>query len=137
MIRVVVDTNVLVSAVRRGTTTRRVAEAWIEGKVRLVVSRGIVQEYLRVLGYPKLRLTREEIRKILEEAVLPYAETVAHVPALPHPPPGVEKDDVKFLACAAAGKARYLITGDKVLLKTARFHSVEIVSPAGFLAVLE
>lgn len=133
MIRVVVDTNVLVSAIRHGTTTRRVAELWIEGRIRLAVSREIVQEYLRVLNYPKLGLSSEEVRQVMEEMVLPYAEVAEHVPPLSHPPEGVEKDDLKFMACAVSGGAHFLITGDQGLLKVNKFRSVELVSPAIFL----
>ena len=133
MIRVVADTNVLVSAIRRGTTTRKVSELWVEGRIRLVVSREIIQEYLRVLSYPKLELSSQEVRQVMEEMVLPYADLVERVPPLSHSTAGVEKDDMKFLACAAAGGARYLITGDKGFLRTGEYRSVELIAPASFL----
>ena len=42
----------------------------------MLISRAILEEYLRVLAYPKLRLTNEEIKGLMEEEILPFVETV-------------------------------------------------------------
>lgn len=106
-------------------------------RMRPVVSRGIVREYLHVLSYPKLQLSPREVRQVIEEIVLPYAEVVEDVPLRAGPPAGVERDDVKFLACAVTAGVRYLITGDAALLGIGRFRSVEMVDPARFLDLLD
>jgi len=134
LIRAVVDTNVLVAAIRRGTTTRRVAEAWLSGRARLIISREIIQEYLRVLSYPKLHLSAIEVKQVLEEVVLPYAEIVEPAFALPHL--DIEEADRKSLVCAVSGKADYLITGDQQFLKIERFRFIRVVTPASFLNTL-
>jgi len=56
------------------------------------------------------------------------------VEALPLPEPVCsDPDDDKVLACAIAGSARYVVTGDKQLLKVSRYGNVEIVNPRRFL----
>ena len=110
--RVVLDTNTLVSALLFSGTAARLVPLWQSGRVRLLVSRPILQEYLRVLAYPKFRLSPEEIRGLLDE-VLPFVESVRvrqHLSVVPRDP-----DDDKFLECAVAGRATHVITGDQDL----------------------
>jgi len=129
--RVVLDTNTLVSALLFGGTASRLVPWWQSGRVTPLVSRPILEEYLRVLAYPKFRLTEEEVRGVIEEEVLPFTETVTRprrvlVPCRdPH--------DKKFLECAVGGRARFLITGDQDLLELRRYVRVSIVSVGEFL----
>lgn len=58
--KVVIDTNVLVSALLFGGQTERVRELWKSGVIAPLVSEAIMTEYLRVLAYPKFRLTQAE-----------------------------------------------------------------------------
>ena len=70
---------------------------------------------MRVLAYPKFRLSNEEQHELLAD-YLPYTATVR----IPQPPPKVppcrDADDLKFLELAVAGRARALVTGDADLL---------------------
>jgi uncharacterized protein len=79
--------------------------------LQLLLSRPILQEYLRVLAYPKFRLTPEEIRGLLDE-VLPFVESVRIRERLSV----VRRDpaDDKFLECAVAGRAAYIVISQKV-----------------------
>jgi uncharacterized protein len=94
--------------------------------------RGILEEYLRVLSYPKFQLSEAEIKSLTEEELLPYVEVVNPRRRLRV----VERDpsDNKFLECAMTGKARVIISGDKDLLSIGRYRSISIQSPAKFLA---
>lgn len=62
---VVVDTNILVSAMLGGTL-KVIVNAWKARKFTLIVSEPIVHEYLDVLNRPKFRLTPEEISAITD-----------------------------------------------------------------------
>lgn len=134
MPRVVVDTNVLVSALLHRGPTAQLLEAWQRGRITLVVSREVVQEYLRVLAYPKFQLTTEEVRFLIERHVIPYAHTVAvrEVASVIAEDPS---DDV-FLACAVAGRARYLVSGDHHLVALKTYRGVTIVTPAALRSAL-
>ena len=114
--RVVLDTNVVVSALlfTRGPAAR-VREAWQAGQVLPLASRATVAELVRVLTYPKFRLSAEDQAELLSD-YLP-ATTVVTVT---EPPPAVPRcrdpHDVPFLHLAAAGRADALVSGDGDLL---------------------
>ena len=134
MLRVVLDTNVIVSALLyRGPTSQLVA-AWQEGTMVPLVSKAILEEYLRVVAYPKFHLTVEEVKTLIKRQLLPFAEPV-HVSEVPPVVPEDPSDD-HFLACAVAGHARYLVSGDHHLLALKTYRGVAIAAPAVFLTLL-
>ena len=115
-VRVVLDTNVVLSAlVFRGGAAGQVRLAWQRGLLLPLVSAATVQELVRVLAYPKFRLSPAEQDELLAD-YLPYAETVR----IPQPPPTVPECrdalDLPFLHLAVAGTAQVLISGDRDLL---------------------
>lgn len=135
MIRAILDTNVLVSALLFTGSPSQLIPAWQAGRVRPVVSAEILEEYVRVLAYPKFKLTDSEIHGLIEEELLPFVDTVRarpiSVPILRDP------DDLKFIACAVAAGVRWLISGDNDLLSLRKVKSVEIVSVTAFLQHLK
>ena len=128
--RVVLDTNVLVSALvfSRGQVSW-LRPAWQDGGLRPLVSKATATELLQVLQYPKFRLTPAEREDLLAD-VLPFCETVT----IDDPPSGVptcrDPADTKFLELALAGGADALVTGDAGLLALAPLFAVPIVMPA-------
>lgn len=135
MIRAVLDTNVLVSALLFTGPPSQLVPAWQSGRLRPVLSAEILEEYLRVLAYPKFKLTDTEIHGLIEEDLLPFVDTVrtkpATVPALRDP------DDLKFIACAKQAGVSWLVSGDDDLLSLGTVGSVEIVSVPTFLQHLK
>ena len=118
-VRVVLDTNVVLSAlVFRGGAAGQARHAWQHGLVLPLASTATVQELVRVLAYPKFRLSKAEQDELLAD-YLPYAETVR----IAQPPPTVphcrDALDMPFMHLAVAGKARALVTGDRDLLAIA------------------
>lgn len=113
--RIVLDTNVLMSAIFWKGTPRRLLEAWQEGLMTLVASPQIIEEYARItasLGgqYPR---SAEWAAQILELVVA--TADIAHAPPLPTQV-CTDPDDDKFIACALATRATCIVTGDKALL---------------------
>lgn len=131
--KVVIDTNVLVSALLFGGTPGRLPGLWRCRRITPLVSQEIMAEYLKVLSYPKFRLTEEETRYIVMQEILPWFETVV----APAGPPFVTADpaDDKFIWCAMAGDAEYIISGDDHLLACAD-SPVSVLTPAAFLEKL-
>ncbi|MBK7000802.1 MAG: putative toxin-antitoxin system toxin component, PIN family [Rhodoferax sp.] len=114
--RVVLDTNVVLSAlIFGGGQSGRLRLGWQQGAFVPLVSTASVQELVRVLAYPKFRLSKSEQNELLAD-YLPYAQTVR----IPQPPPTVPECrdplDVPFMHLAVAGKAHALVSGDKDLL---------------------
>ena len=115
-LRVVLDTNVVLSAlVFRGGAAGQARQAWQRGLVLPLASTATAQELVRVLAYPKFRLSQAEQHELLAD-YLPYAETVR----IPQPPPTVPdcRDvlDLPFMHLAVAGRAQALVTGGQDLL---------------------
>ena len=135
VIRVVLDTNVLISALLFSGPPSQLVSAWQSSRLRPVVSAQILEEYLRVLPYPKFDLTSTEIRSLIEEEVLPFIETVK-VPPLAIPKVR-DPDDTKLITCAMTAGVRWLVSGDDDLLSLQRVQSVEIVSVTVFLQHLK
>lgn len=135
MIRAVLDTNVLVSALLFFGPPSQLVPAWQGGRLCPVVSAEILEEYVRVLAYSKFKLTGSEILSLIEEDVLPFVDTVRakpiSVPTLRDP------DDMKSLACAVSARVHWLVSGDDDLLSIGKVESVEIVSVTNFLRHLK
>ncbi|MBK8378170.1 MAG: putative toxin-antitoxin system toxin component, PIN family [Nitrospira sp.] len=135
MIRAVLDTNVVVSALLFSGSPSRLISAWQSGRLRPVVSAPILDEYIRVLAYPKFKLTNTEIRGLLEEELIPFIETVTAVPT--NIPDLRDPDDAKFITCAVAAGVRWLVRGDDDLLSLHHVESVDILSVTAFLQQLK
>lgn len=127
--KVVLDTNLLVSSIFGGLPAR-VVEVWHEGRLTLLITDEIRSEYLntlaefsppRTLGGWKAALRRRAVT--VRPATLPRTAS--------HP-----EDDV-FLACAYAGHARYIVTGDRPLLRLTRIGVTRIVTPRTFLEEID
>ena len=135
MIRAVLDTNVVVSALLFSGPPSQLVPAWQSGRLQPVLSAPILDEYLRVLAYPKFKLTSAEIRGLIEEALLPFIETVRTSPSTI--PKLRDPDDAKFITCALTAGVRWLVSGDDDLLSLHRIKSVEIISVTAFLQHLK
>jgi len=76
VIRAVLDTNVLLPALLFGGRLEGLHRAWRAGRLRLVLSRETADELLRVMAYPKFRLTHAEISYLFDTELLPFADVV-------------------------------------------------------------
>jgi len=136
VIRAVLDTNVLLSVLLFGGRLEKLHRAWRAGRLRLMLSRETTDELLRVMAYPKFRLTRAEITSLFETELLPFAEVVELPVSKNKQRWSRDPEDDKFIRCAQAGKCARLVTGDDDLLSLKRVGKVAILSPAEFLGVL-
>jgi uncharacterized protein len=141
MNRVVIDTNVMVSAILapKGTPAK-ILKLALDGEFEFILSPLLVQEIEAVMRYPK-------IVKLMKERGVSFAETddvlekmrrvAIDVPGelalnvVPDDP----KDDM-VLACAMEGRADFIVTGDSHLTDLKTFQGIPIVAPATFLALI-
>ena len=141
MMRIVLDTNVLVSAI----LSPRSASAQIIGLVlddalNLAISRDILDEAYRIVRYPKLvrlmkkhSVTPEEVESVIERLsalsiVTPGELTLDVI----HEDPS----DNIILACAVEGEADFIISGDRHLTGLKEFNGITIINPATFIALI-
>jgi len=123
---VVLDTNVVISALLFRGVAAALVPAWQEQRMRFLVSKPLLEEYSRVLHYPKFRLDEGEIRGLIQEELLPFVTpvTVTKTPRV------IKEDptDDHIIACAVAGRADVIATGDSHLLRLQRYHGIAIVT---------
>ena len=138
MIRIVLDTNVLVSAILnpRGKPAL-ILNLALKGMVELVISRAIIQELYKVFHYPKLikLLKKNGVTTKEVESVIDNLDTIVEITKGELVLNVIKNDptDNLILACAVEGRADFIISGDFHLLSLAKFQEIEIVDPATFL----
>ena len=133
-IKVVIDTNVIISALLFGGLPGELINLWKANRIVPFVTKEIIEEYLHVLAYPKFELSAKEIDYILYWEILPYFEVVAQNPGknIVHTDPS----DDKFIHCAINGNAEFIISGDEHLLSLRSVKNVRIVNPSEFMQLV-
>lgn len=137
--KTVIDTNVLISAlISTNKIPAQIIRAWRAREIDLLFSQAILSEYERVLYYPHVqrysKMTVAEIDETLLNIQL-YGLFV-HAPDLNHLV-SADPDDDKFLACAVAGEADVIVSGDSHLLTLGSYDGIPILTPAAFLTLLD
>ena len=130
MKRVVIDTNVLVSALLFGGDPSELITLWKENRIQPLSSKGITEEYLRVLAYPKFRLTEKEVEYLFSQGVLPFFEVITVQTGQPFVID--DPSDDKFIWCALEGHAQAILSSDQHLLSLSSCP-VPIFSPSEYL----
>lgn len=128
--RVVLDTNVFIPGVFFSGPPFEILKAWLDKRIQIIISSEILQEYKRVGEELMHRYPEIEIAPILKS--FSKKATSVSAPRLSHPV-CVDPDDDKFLACAAAGNAELIISGDRHLLDINEFQGIKIVKPRKFV----
>jgi uncharacterized protein len=124
--RIGLDTNVFISGLFWPSgPPRKILELWLVGKVSVIASQEIIEEYRAVVG----RLGRKRSVDVtkLSERLLMLVEYVMPMP-LPQQVCDDPEDD-KFIAAAIAGQAAYIVTGDKALLRVTPFAKLRSYLP--------
>jgi putative PIN family toxin of toxin-antitoxin system len=130
--KVVIDTNVLISGLYFGGVPAQVLTAWTDGRILLVVSPDILQEYRRVgLELAKGRASLTEALDTLLAIIAVHA-AVVNAPPL-SAPVSEDPDDEKFLAAAVASSATLIVSGDKHLLRVSGWNDVRVLKPRQFV----
>jgi len=128
-VRVVVDTNVLMSGIFFGGTPGRIVDAVKLGQVTLTVSPGILDEYRRVAE--DLESTYGELEAQSLITLLAAGADVVDAPDLSESV-SRDPDDDKFLACALAASAPVVVSGDLDLQTLESWRGIRILAPRTF-----
>lgn len=127
--RAILDTNVLISGIFFSGVPSEILAAWGDGKIELIISLEILEEYRRVGEEMEIKFPGIEVASLLE--LVAIDATMVEAVALDE---GVctDPDDDKFLACALSSKTKVICSGDKSLLKTSGYRGIEVLTPRGF-----
>ncbi len=130
--RVVLDTNIVVSALVWGGTPDRLIQAAIDGEIDLLTSPALMDELRDVLARPHVVTRLEQNRSTVAQAIALYERLALQVSPLATPRIVVDDvDDDHVLACALAAGADLIVSGDKKhLLPLGSYQAIPIVTAA-------
>ena len=138
MIKAVLDTNVIVSAlIAHGGGPYQALQAWRRGRFLLFTSPDLLAELLDVLGRPFFREKRG-----ISASDLARIELLWQTDAISVRPPSrlsviqAGPDDDRVLECALAGEVEFIVSGDKHLLALGNYRRIPILTVNAFLDIL-
>jgi putative PIN family toxin of toxin-antitoxin system len=134
MMRLVFDTNIIISGRLWSGSPRRALAFTDGGKAQLLISEAMIDELKDVISRPKFIPRLEVLGKTVEEVVNSHLIFTEVIEADPVPPTIVaDPDDDLVLACALGGKADFIVSGDTHLLQLKIFRNIPILTVNEFL----
>ena len=128
--RVVLDTNVVMSGMFFGGPPGRILTAWRSGEITLSASPEIVEEYVATADVLMARYHTIELEPLVA-LIVNNAEITQCPPLLKQV--CADPDDDKFLACALASNSECVISGDKALQRVSGYRGIAVMSPRQFV----
>ena len=129
--KVVLDTNILVSAYFHNGNQRKVYRRIVNGEDELYITDDIIMELHKVLIRKKFDLSLDEVDDFIK-----IIESYAIKIICENEPENIsrDKDDDKILQCGLIGKVDYIITGDKDLLVLGHYNNIKIINANDYLS---
>lgn len=132
-IRVVIDTNVYISAIFWGGKPRQIVDMGRDGHIFIFTSLDIEKEIGDRLAV-KFHLAESEVSRIMLDFctfTIPM-KPIQKISFIKDDP-----DDDKFLECGIACQANYIVSGDRHLQRAKEFEGIKILSPSDFLITIQ
>ena len=126
--KIVVDTNVVISGIFFGGNPRKIIEAIVSGAINAYATAEIVDEYMEIIDSMIARKQGKLSTSILSPifSSLKVIEGKSHITVCRDP------DDDKFIECAVDAKAIYIVSGDNDLLDIEEYDGIQIVTAKEF-----
>ena len=126
--KIVVDTNVVISGVFFGGMPRKVLSAVINKEITACATEEIVDEYNEIV----CEMISRKQGHLNNDILAPLIGIMEIVEAKTRVELSRDPDDNKFLGCAKDAKALYIVSGDKDLLVLKKFEGIEIITAKEF-----
>ncbi|MBO4440086.1 MAG: putative toxin-antitoxin system toxin component, PIN family [Spirochaetaceae bacterium] len=127
--KIVLDTNVIISAIFFGGLPEQIIKCLFDGKFSVFASPQIVQEYLETYTAIHKKYADKGnsavLQKIIEKSTIIEPKHKISICR--------DSDDDKFISCALEGKCLYIVSGDNDLLSLGKIENVEIITVSDFL----
>lgn len=135
--KIILDTNIIISGLFWHGTPAKILEKVVSRKLTLCFSESTFQEISKVLNYPKFKSEIEKLSfevgnflaKLTQKAII-YSNSEVKLNTIKDDP-----SDNRFLECALMSGVKYIVSGDRHLLKLKKFQNIAIISPRQFLKV--
>lgn len=126
--KIVVDTNVIISGIFFGGNPRRIVEAVVDGIIDAYATTEIIDEYAGIIDsmieMKQGRLNRSILSPLFSSLKIIDRESQVDISRDP--------DDNKFIECAVDAKALYIVSGDYDLLDIYSYNGIEIITAKDF-----
>ena len=128
--KVILDTNIIISGIFFSGQSSKILEAWHAGKIELVISREIFDEYSKVVERISIKYPEIDIDRIMELIAI-HSKIIK--------PNKIDQDicqdtsDIKFIECAITSRTKIIVSGDKHLLNLNGYNNIEILRPTDFV----
>lgn len=126
--KIVVDTNVVISGLFFGGKPGEVVSAIVNSKVKACATTEIIDEYSEIIE----RMFSKKRGKIDVGLLLPLLNSFEIIKRKSHIKVSRDPDDDKFIECAKDGKALYIVSGDDDLLEIKEYKNIKIITVKEF-----
>ena len=128
--KIVLDTNVFISGVFFTGPPYKILKAWRDGRIQILISEEIIEEYRRVGELLSKQFSDIEFGPILQLLTInaEFVQSRKLTAQVCEDP-----DDDKFLECAISGKSNLIVSGDNHLLKVSGRRGIEVIRPRNFV----
>ena len=126
--KIVVDTNVVISGTFFGGFPRKILEAVVNDKVEAYANIKIIKEYLDIVR----EMINDKGGKLDENILSPFVDKLNIVKPISTVKISRDKDDDKFIECAIDSKSLYIVSGDKDLLDIEEYKNIKIITAKDF-----
>jgi putative PIN family toxin of toxin-antitoxin system len=132
-VRIVLDTNVLVSGIFWSGTPSKILDLWVHDKFQLLTTQLILEEYNNTLN----RISKGKKDSLVNAWMLFVVENSIVVNDKKKFKLSADPDDDKFIDCAVSGNADFIVSGDSHLLDLISVLNVNIIKPNSFIDLLK
>jgi len=132
-VRIVLDTNVLISGIFWSGTPFKILEYWISDKYQVLTTQPILEEYSNILN----RVSKGKKDSLVNAWMLFIVENGIVVNVRKKFKLSADPDDDKFIDCAVSGSADFIVSGDDHLLDLKSVLNVKIIKPNSFFQFLK
>lgn len=134
MLRIVLDTNILLVSIGRKSEFRSIFDAILNQKFTLIISNDVISEYEEILTQKTNSLVANNILESISNLPNVEKQDIFYKWRLID----TDKDDNKFVDCAVAGSADFIVTNDKHFntLKNIEFPLLNIISLSDFMLLI-
>jgi putative PIN family toxin of toxin-antitoxin system len=134
--KIVFDTNVLISALITTGKPKELFNKAAQGQIKLIISKSILKEFSQVAENPRIR------KYANEEDVIGFVRVINRVAKIVNVTSQFkavkeDPDDDIVVRTAFDGKANYIVTGDKHLLSLGTFRGIKILTADEMLTLLK
>ena len=136
--RIVIDTNVLVSAVlSQHGPSHALWDHVLDARLELFVTQALLDEFADVISRDKFAAVLPRTTRTSQMLLLKLRESAELVASVPLPAPvSRDPDDDSVIAAAVAAQAAWIVTGDRDLLVLGSYEGIAIITPAQALQAL-